>query len=125
MSNRTLLTIIGVLRAAGGAAAYFFPAAFAKYGKVEETGTTADSRYVSRLFGARDMVIGAATVAGPAQQTALLMGAVCDGIDAASNLLAGREGKDTNWVRAASVLTASFAVLGFSAALHNSLPRGK
>ena len=121
MSIRTLMAVIGVSRFAGGALGYFWPDAFARYGRVDAAGASVDGRYVTRLFGARDMVIGAATVAGPAQPTALWMGAVCDGLDTASGLLAGREGKDANWVRAASVLTTSFTVLGLAAGAR--LPR--
>ena len=66
------------------------------------------------------MVIGAATVAGPAQRTAVWMGAVCDAVDTASNVLAGREGKDAGWVRTASVLTAGFAVAGLVVGLRES-----
>lgn len=120
MSTRTAMAVIGLLRAGGGAAAYFWPAASTRYGKVAEAGASADSRYVARLFGARDMVIGAATVAGPAQRTALWMGAICDGVDTASNVLAGREGKDAGWVRTASVLTAGFAVAGLVVGVRNS-----
>ena len=122
VSTRTIMAVIGVCRTAGGAAAYFWPAAFARHGKVNEAGASTDSRYVTRLFGARDIVIGAATVAGPAQHTALWMGAVCDGLDTASGLLAGREGKDAGWVRAASVLTTSFTIAGLAVGVRNSRP---
>jgi hypothetical protein len=123
MSTRTVMAVIGVCRAAGGAAAYFRPDAFARYGKVEEAGTSVDSRYVTRPFGARDIVIGAATVAGPGQGTALWMGAVCDGLDTVSGLLAGKDGKDVSWVRAASALTTLFTIVGLAAGVRNSQSR--
>ncbi|CDO86182.1 hypothetical protein BN973_00523 [Mycobacterium triplex] len=78
MSPRSLALIIGSFRTAGGLAGYFWPTAFARHGQIPGAGDDADSRYVTRLFGARDIVIGVATVAGPATRTALWMGAICD-----------------------------------------------
>lgn len=120
MSTRAIMTVIGVSRAAAGAAAYIWPAAAARHGRVADAGASADSRYVARLFAARDMVIGTATAIGPAQNAALWMGAVCDGLDTASNVLAGREGKDAGWVRAASVVTTFATVAGLVAGVLDS-----
>lgn len=101
MSIRSLALTIGIARTAGGLAGYFWPGAFARHGQVPGAGGSADSRYVTRLFGARDVVIGVATVAGPARRTALWMGAICDSMDAASAWTAGAEGKNDSWVRLA------------------------
>jgi hypothetical protein len=120
MSTRSLAVIIGIFRAAGGAAGYLWPSAFARHGKVPGAGDSADSRYVTRLFGARDVVIGVATVAGPATRTALWMGAVCDSLDAASAWTAGTEGKDASWVRAAGALPIVFALAGVFAGIRLS-----
>jgi hypothetical protein len=117
MSARSLAVIIGTFRAAGGLAGYFWPSAFARYGQVPGAGDSADSRYVTRLFGARDIVIGVATVAGPATRTALWMGAVCDSMDAASAWTAGTEGKNTGWARAAGGLPIVFALAGVVAGI--------
>lgn len=55
MSNRVLASIIGIARTAGGLVGYFWPGAFARHGQVPGAADNADSRYVTRLFGARDM----------------------------------------------------------------------
>ncbi|MGW0157759.1 hypothetical protein ACWDUN_00405 [Mycobacterium sp. NPDC003323] len=112
MQTRTLVRAIGIARTFGGLSAYVWPDAFAKYGQLPEAAGNADARYVSRLFGARDIVIGLATVAGPSQRTGLWMGVAFDAFDTASNLLAGRDGKEARWVGAASTLTAGFTVGG-------------
>jgi hypothetical protein len=117
MSNRSLALTIGIARTGGGLAGYFWPDAFARHGKVPGAADSADSRYVTRLFGARDMVIGLATVVGPARRTALWMGAVCDALDGASAWTAGEEGKDAGWVRLASSLPAVFALAGVIAGI--------
>jgi hypothetical protein len=117
MSTRSLAVIIGTFRTAGGLAGYFWPRAFARHGQVPRAADSADSRYVTRLFGARDIVIGVATVAGPATRSALWMGAVCDSLDAASAWTAGTEGKDTGWVRAAGGLPIVFALAGVLAGI--------
>ncbi|GLE53815.1 hypothetical protein [Mycobacterium montefiorense] len=123
MSNRVLALIIGIARTAGGLVGYFWPGAFARHGQVPGAADNADSRYVTRLFGARDMVIGVATVAGPAKRTALWMGAVCDAMDAASAWTAGAEGKDVRWVRFASSLPVVFS-LGESLPVSAGPPAG-
>jgi hypothetical protein len=123
MSTRSLAPAIGIFRAAGGLAAYVWPNAFARHGQIPGAGDSADSRYVTRLFGARDVVIGVATVAGPATRTALWMGAVCDSLDAASAFNAGAEGKNDGWVRAASVLPMVFALGGVLAGIRWSADR--
>lgn len=81
-------------------------------------------------FGARDIVIAVATVAGPATRTALWMGAVCDSLDAASAMIAGAKGKNDGWVRAASALPIVFALGGVLTGVRwsavrsdNALPR--
>ncbi|SOX51367.1 hypothetical protein MAAFP003_27 [Mycobacterium ahvazicum] len=112
MSTRALALIIGIARTGGGLTGYFWPGAFARHGQVSGAGDNADSRYVTRLFGARDMVIGVATVAGPARRTALWMGAVCDALDAASAWTARGEGKNVGWFRVATALPALFALGG-------------
>lgn len=112
MHTSTLVRAIGIARTFGGLSAYVWPDAFAKYGQIPDAGGSTDARYIARLFGARDIVVGLATVAGPAQRTGLWMGVAFDAFDTTSNLLAGREGKEARWVGAASVLTAGFTAFG-------------
>jgi hypothetical protein len=123
MSIRSLALTIGIARTAGGLAGYFWPGAFARHGQVPGAGDSADSRYVTRLFGARDIVIGVATVAGPARRTALWMGAICDSMDAASAWTAGAEGKSDGWVRLAGGLPIVFALGGVLAGIRRSADR--
>lgn len=112
MRTSTVVRAIGLARTFGGLSAYVWPDAFAKYGQLPGGGGNTDARYVARLFGARDIVVGLATVAGPAQRTGLWMGVAFDAFDTTSNLLAGREGKQAQWVGAASTLTAGFTAFG-------------
>lgn len=108
---------IGIARAGGGFAAFCAPGAFARHGKVPGAADSVDARYVTRLFGARDIVIGATTVVGPTRRAALWIGVVCDCLDTASGILAAREGKDAQWVRSASAVTGLFAAAGLFAGL--------
>ncbi|MGU3650273.1 hypothetical protein [Mycolicibacterium sp. A43C] len=112
MRTSTVVRAIGLARTFGGLSAYVWPDAFATYGQIPGGGGNTDARYVARLFGARDIVVGLATVAGPAQRAGLWMGVAFDAFDTTSNLLAGREGKQARWVGAASTLTAGFTALG-------------
>ena len=112
MKTTPIVRAVGVARTFGGLSAYLWPDSFAKYGQLPDAAGSADTRYVARLFGARDIVVGLATVAGPSQRAALWMGVAFDAFDTASNLLAGREGKDVRWAGAASVLTSGFAAGG-------------
>ncbi|MGU3499391.1 hypothetical protein [Mycobacterium sp. C31M] len=112
MQISTAVRAIGIARTFGGLTAYLWPDQFAKYGQLPEAGGNADARYIARLFGARDIVVGLATVAGPSQRAGLWMGVAFDAFDTASNLLAARDGKDVEWAGAASVLTTGFALGG-------------
>lgn len=113
--KRILVLVIGIARLGGGLVAYVGPGLFARHSSLPEAASSIDSRYVARLFGARDIVLGAFTLAGPARREALWAGAFCDCLDTTSAALARREGKDARWARGAGAVTALFALAGIVA----------
>jgi hypothetical protein len=117
MARTVLVIVIGICRAAGGLVAYARPATFARHGSLGGAAQNADARYVVRLFGARDIVVGGWAIFAPRSAAVTWIGALCDCLDTASALVAKREGKDSRWVRASASVTGLFAAAGIVAAL--------
>lgn len=69
--------------------------------------------YVGRLFGVRDVVLGAGTQlsTGDSQRLWLALGMVCDAADAAAGLIAGRNGEIP---RLTTVMVTAPALLGIA-----------
>jgi hypothetical protein len=110
-----LSILLGLARALFGLAAYAAPDVLTEKALMPEAATSADGRYMTRLFGARDLVIGVLTVATRTRTTALAAGVACDLLDTASGVVSAREGKDVDFQRKATAVAAIFAVLGIAA----------
>ncbi len=72
--------------------------------------------YVARLFGARDVALGAGVAAssGSARRLWLQIGMVCDAADAVAGLIAGRNGEIS---KVSTVLVTSPALIGIGLGL--------
>ena len=112
MAIRLLTYLIGIARAASGILAYISPKGFAWHGMLPGAAADHDSRYVTRLFGARDTVIGTLTLVESTRPAALVAGAACDVMDTLSAGAAWRDGKDATWARRSATATGLFAIAG-------------
>jgi hypothetical protein len=76
-----------------GISALLSPGLTMKLFRLQPTGNP-QLPYMSRMFGSREVALGALTLAtrGTAQRTLVLTGVAVDAADAASGYLAGREG---------------------------------
>jgi hypothetical protein len=112
MPSRIVIYLIGIVRSASGILAYVSPKGFAWHGMLPGSAGDHDSRYVTRLFGARDTVIGGLTLIKSTQSTALVAGAACDVMDTLSAGAAWRDGKEAKWARRSAAATGLFAIAG-------------
>lgn len=80
----------GTGRAAFGALGLFAPRAIAVLGDLDLDNRSA--RYMTRLFGARDLVLGAMTVLPSTRRFGLTAGLIIDLLDTGSGVAAAREG---------------------------------
>lgn len=111
-----LAPLVGIGRLAFGAAAYAAPKPVADAMKMPSVGATTDTRYMTRLFGARDLIIGLATVLPATRSTALRLGVAADVLDAISGILTGNEGAPKDQVAKSAGIAGGYAVLGIAAA---------
>ncbi|HLZ68394.1 MAG TPA: DUF4267 domain-containing protein [Dehalococcoidia bacterium] len=82
-----LVRLIGACRVAVGLLIIARPRLAARLFALPEAGATADARFVTRIAGNRDLMLGAALLLAPAAQTPPLLGA-CVAVDAADLLVA-------------------------------------
>lgn len=102
---------LGAVRAALGLVAFVFPHRFARLSRLS-TSENADTGYLIRLFGARDVVLGAATAVPATRNAALTLGAASDVFDTASAILAANDGMSRRWAIGSACATGSFAIAG-------------
>ncbi|WP_019875824.1 hypothetical protein [Sporichthya polymorpha] len=93
MRETTLAVASGAGRTLFGALALADPPTIAKLGDFQLDHPTA--QFMTRLFGARDVVLGAMTILPSTRRFALTAGLLCDVLDAGSGLLLAREGAST------------------------------
>jgi hypothetical protein len=122
-----LVRLNGAVRLALGLAIIAAPRLSTRLFALPEAGTTRDGRFVARLAGNRDAMLGAALLLAPAeQQTALLR--TCLAVDAGDLLLALGSSGDGLGGRAlfANMLAAGSAVVGelWTLRLARKAPRG-
>ena len=119
MSKVSLPLLVGLGRAGYGLAAYAAPGPLAARSGFPGAAADADGAYVTRLFGARDVVIGVLTVLPGTRRVALPLGVLVDALDAGSGVLAGQEGMSKRMSTIATGVAGGFAALGVVAMLQN------
>jgi hypothetical protein len=122
MSKVSLPVLIGLGRAGFGLASYAAPQLVAERGGFPGAGANADAAYMTRLFGARDTVIGLLTLVPGTRRVALPLGVLVDVMDTGSGVLAGKEGMSQRMSSVAAGVAGAFAGLGVVAMLQH---RGK
>jgi len=87
------VTGLALGRIAIGIISIFSPSLAAKLFRLDESNNP-QLPYLSRMFGSREIALGALTLAssGAARRNLVLVGIAVDGADAAAGHLAGREG---------------------------------
>lgn len=87
------VTGLSLARIGIGAVAYANPGLAARLFRLDAQGNP-QAPYLSRIFGSRDIVLGALTLAatGSARRNLVLAGMAADGADAVAGYLAGRDG---------------------------------
>jgi hypothetical protein len=115
MSKVSLPVMIGLGRAGYGLAAYAAPQMVAARSGFPGAAENADGAYVTRLFGARDVVIGLLTLLPSTRRVALPIGMLADVLDTGSGVLAGQEGMSKRTSTVATGVAGGFAALGIVA----------
>lgn len=108
----SLPVLLGVGRAAFGAAAYAAPEPLTRYSGMPGAGASADARYMTRLFGARDLVTGVLTLLPRTRGVALPAGALFDVLDTASAVLGGSDGLSKRTSTVGAAVAGAFAAGG-------------
>ena len=119
MSKVSLPVLVGLGRAGYGLAAYAAPQPLAARSGFPGAAANADGAYITRLFGARDAVIGLLTLLPRTRGTALPLGVLIDALDTGSGILAGKEGMSQRTSTVATGVAGGFAALGVVAMLQN------
>jgi hypothetical protein len=119
MSKVSLPLVVGLGRAGYGLAAYAAPQTVAARSGFPGAAQNADGAYVTRLFGARDVVIGLLTLVPGTRRAALPIGVLVDVLDTGSGVLAGQEGMSRRTSAIATGVAGGFAALGVVAMLQN------
>ena len=119
MSKVSLPVLLGVGRAGFGLAAYAAPQMLAARSGFPGAAENADGAYMTRLFGARDLVIGVLTLLPGTRRVALPVGVLVDALDTSSGALAGKEGMSQRTSAVAVGVAGAFAALGAVAVLQN------
>jgi hypothetical protein len=93
MNPETAVKNLSLLRTVVGAAAWLTPNLAGKAFMLDVDGNP-QAPYLARLFGIRDVVLGAATpqLSGQARRKLLVAGLACDAADTAAALLGARAG---------------------------------
>lgn len=102
------LQVLSAGRIVAGALAWVAPS---QSGRLAGIGGPAEAHLAARLFGARDVALGAATLAarGPTGSTLVKVGLACDVLDVGAVVIGSRQGslpKRTAGVAAAAALAA-------------------
>ena len=92
-----------------GLVAYLFPQHFSQISRLT-TSENADTGYLIRLFGARDVVLGAAATVPATRKAALALGATSDVFDTVAAMLAAKNGMSRRWANRSACATGAFAV---------------
>jgi hypothetical protein len=119
MSKVSLPIVVGLGRAGFGLASYAAPQMVAERGGFPGAAANADAAYMTRLFGARDTVIGLLTVLPATRRVALPIGVLVDVLDTGSGVLAGKEGMSQRMSTVAAGVAGAFAGLGVLAMVQN------
>ncbi|MBC9731681.1 hypothetical protein [Nocardioides marmotae] len=107
------VTAISLGRIAIGAVSLYDPALAAKQMKLDPVGNP-QVPYLTRLFGAREVALGVATLiaSGSARRNLVLLGVLVDAADAATGYLAIRDGSAPVQAGQGMTAIASGAVVG-------------
>ncbi|MGN6609617.1 MAG: hypothetical protein ACTHMS_21735 [Jatrophihabitans sp.] len=116
MAIVNLATALGLGRAVFGGAAWAAPKLVAERGGMPGAGANGEARYMTRLFGSRDLMVGLATALPATQAQALRLGIVLDLFDTAAGVLAGRDGVSARQSRLYAAVAGGYAVAGIVAA---------
>jgi hypothetical protein len=119
MSKVSLPLVVALGRAGYGLAAYAAPQEVATRSGFPAAAADADGAYMTRLFGARDAVIGLLTLLPRTRRVALPLGVLVDVLDTGSGVLAGQEGMTKRTSTIATGVAGGFAALGVLAMLQN------
>lgn len=91
---RTSIVALSAIRIGIGALAWARPAVTAKLFGIRGSGVRSESPYLWRLFGIRDVVVGAATLRakGDERTAWVALGLVCDAADGSAAVIGRRDG---------------------------------